>query len=421
MDDQDKPLENFFRDKAETFSDLSYREEDWNELEKRLDRLDLKKGYRRKIVILAAASVLLVGLMGYFTVTNHQKINEISEQVNQLEETKKSDSAAERDRMATAEEPENSSDPAEGNLNNDGFTDSSVRETKLDEISKEKSPNTRKAESLSAVRTENFNRDLIIEKADRYVLAQSTLVDGNQKIAIENDKVYSLRETASGAADDAIFAHAASDSGTGQIASSMDTRHRSSVTLGFMFSPDLSTAGTISNFDKPGFKGGVLAEFSFSDRISVRSGAIFSNVRYKAGQNDYRAPENWNYGVSPDQTTALCLILDIPVTLKATMIQLERSNFYVTGGVSTYVMLSEEYKFDYGANTSPYLTSEWEGKTGDRFWASNLSFSIGYEMELTDRVALRAEPHLYVPVREVGWGNVKLYSIGTSVSLNVRM
>jgi len=421
MEDQDKPLENLFRDKAETFSDLSYREEDWNKLEKRLDQLDMKKGYRRKIAILAAASVLLVGLMGYFTVTNHQKINEISEQVNQLEETQKSDSAADREGMAEAEEPENSSDPAEGSPNKDGFTDNSVRETKLDEISKEKSPNTRKAESLSAVRKENFDRDLIIEKADRYVLAQRTLLDESQTSSIENENAYSQKETTYDPIDDAIFTYATRESGTRLITSDMDSQHRPSLTIGFMLSPDLSTAGTISNFDKPGFKGGVLAELSFSDRISVRSGAIFSNVRYKAGQNDYRAPEKWNYGVSPDQTFAICLILDIPVTLKATMIQLERSNFYVTGGVSTYVMLSEEYKFDYGANASPNLTSEWEGKTGDRFWASNLSFSIGYEMDISDRVALRAEPHLYVPIREVGWGNVKLYSMGTSVSLNVRM
>jgi hypothetical protein len=420
MDDQDKPLENLFRDKAETFSDLSYREEDWNKLEKRLDKLDLKKIYRRKIAILAAASVLLVGLMGYFMVTNHHKINEISEQVSQLEETQKSDSAAEADQMAKPEITENSSILAEGE-SNDGFRDSSPKETKLDEISKEKSPNTRKAESLSAMGTENFNKDLIIEKADRYVLAQNTLLEENQTYSIKNENVYSLRETTYGPLDDEIFAYATGESGTRQIASGMDSQHRPSLTIGFMLSPDLSTAGTISNFDKPGFKGGVLAELSFSDRISVRSGAIFSNVRYKAGQNDYRAPENWNYGVSPDQTTALCLILDIPVTLKATMIQLDRSNFYVTGGVSTYVMLSEEYKFDYGTNASPYLTSEWQGKTGDRFWASNLSFSIGYEMDISDRVALRAEPHLYVPLREVGWGNVKLYSIGTSVSLNVRM
>lgn len=421
MDDQDKPLENLFRDKAETFSDLSYREEDWTNLEKRLDKLDLKKRYRRKIAILAAASVLLVGLLGYFTVTNHHKLNEISEQVNQLEETQKSDSAADRDGMAVAEESEKSSDQKESIIDNDGFTDNSSTETKLDEINREKSPDTLTAKSLSAVGTENFDKDLIIEKADRYVLAQRTLFEGNQTPSIKNENGYSEKENTYDPIDDAIFAYATRESGTGLITSDMDPQRGPSLTIGFMISPDLSTAGGISNFDDPGFKGGVLAELSFSDRLSVRGGAIFSNVRYKAGQNDYRAPENWNYGVSPEQTSALCLILDIPVTLKATMIQLEGSNFYVTGGVSTYVMLSEEYEFDYGANRSPYLTSEWQGKTGDRFWASNLSFSIGYEMELSDRIALRAEPHLYVPVREVGWGNVKLYSMGTSVSLNVRM
>jgi len=383
----------------------------------------LKKRYRRLIAILAAAAVLLVGMMGYFTVTNHQKINTITEKLNQLEESKSSNSTNGNDRLARVDKRDDSTGIPKGKENNERAAVNYDRKVDIDAMRQEDSQDLGYKESLSTVKTENFDKSVTIGRADRYILAQNTFLYTDYNPLTEDKQISTFRRTPNARTANSYSASAlAEEAGSSQnVESEAMPRKRSSFTLGLMFSPDMSTAGGMSNFDNPGFKGGVLAEYSFSDRFSVRSGAIFSNVRYTAGQNDYRAPDYWNFGVNPDETSALCLILDIPVTLKATMFQFDQSNFYVTGGVSTYVMLSEEYQFDFGENDSPYLNDEWQGQTGDRFWASNLSFSIGYEMDISERIALRAEPHIYVPIREVGWGNVKLYSMGTSVSLNVRM
>ena len=421
MDDQDKPLENLFRDKAETFSDLSYREEDWMKLEKRLDELDLKKRYRRRIAILVAASFLLVGLMGYFTLTNHHKINEMSEQINQLEESQKSESPGVSDGLASSKENGNSSETAEREESNQEASGQSEIKTKSGATSEKEFSAPGATESLTTVKTEIVDKDVINSRPNRQILAEDLFLSANHKPLVNDNQIYALRSAPERKAVNSFSASTNEISGSTRIGSDEIYRKKSSFTLGLMFSPDMSTTGGVSNFDDPGFKGGILAEYSFSDRFSIRSGAIVSNVRYRAGKNDYRAPEKWNNGISPEETSALCLILDIPVSVKANLINTDKSKFYVTGGVSTYVMLNEEYEFDFGTNASPDFPDEWQGQTGDRFWASNLSFSLGYELNLSSRLALRAEPHIYVPIREVGWGNVKLYSMGTSVSLNVRM
>ncbi|MDZ7721224.1 MAG: hypothetical protein U5K72_20545 [Balneolaceae bacterium] len=84
------PLERLFRKKAEEYN-ISYREEDWLKLEKQLDARDMKLYYRRRLRWLAAAAILIFSLIGYYTVQNHNKINELTEQLNQNEAVEQND------------------------------------------------------------------------------------------------------------------------------------------------------------------------------------------------------------------------------------------------------------------------------------------------------------------------------------------
>jgi hypothetical protein len=82
-------------------------------------------------------------------------------------------------------------------------------------------------------------------------------------------------------------------------------------------------------------------------------------------------------------------------------------------------MLNEEYQFDYYGNENG-LAQNWSGKTGTSHWASNAAFSIGFEYDINSTLSLRAEPFVRVPLKEIGWGNVELYSLGSFISLNYK-
>ncbi len=80
-------------------------------------------------------------------------------------------------------------------------------------------------------------------------------------------------------------------------------------------------------------------------------------------------------------------------------------------------MLNEDYQFKYNSYASGQQQS-WQERTGTRQWMSNAVFSLGYEMDLRKNISLRVEPFIKVPMREVGWGKVKLYSMGSFISVN---
>ena len=180
----------------------------------------------------------------------------------------------------------------------------------------------------------------------------------------------------------------------------------------------MSTVGGISNFYNPGYKIGISAEYALTKNLAVSVGAIHSRVQYTASGNDYNPPEGyWSYGAVPQETVGKCLLIDIPISLKYNVLHFDDSRIFASGGVSSYIMLNEDYRFDYGGYSSGQ-PQRWQERTGTRHWMSNAVFSLGYEMDLKSNISLRIEPFIKVPIQEVGWANVKLYSMGSFISVN---
>ncbi|HKK44153.1 MAG TPA: outer membrane beta-barrel protein, partial [Balneolaceae bacterium] len=193
------------------------------------------------------------------------------------------------------------------------------------------------------------------------------------------------------------------------------------VTLGLVMGPDLSTAGSIAHFYDPGYRLGATIDYNFSPDWGITTGIIRTRTRYTAGSGDYQLPQGYlSNNESPKRTRADCVLLDIPVSLKYRFLQFNHSRLYATAGVSSYIMLNEKYRFTYKDYQSG-LAQGWSGKTGTRHWLSNASFSIGYEFDIRGNWSLRAEPFIKIPLKEVGWGNVKLYSMGSIISLNYNL
>jgi hypothetical protein len=198
-------------------------------------------------------------------------------------------------------------------------------------------------------------------------------------------------------------------------------KSKSPFSVGIAAGPDLSTVGSLSNFSNPGFKFGIAVEYRIAKNFAISTGVGQANVHYTAQGQEYKPPYGyWTNGIVADQTIADCAILEIPVNLKYDFLQFERSRIYASAGVSSYIMLNEEYQFNYDQNYGG-LVQSWSDKTGTTYWLSNASTSLGYELDILRNWSLRAEPFVKLPLKEVGWGNVELYSVGTSISLNLKL
>ncbi|MEX0769856.1 MAG: hypothetical protein WD035_03930 [Balneolaceae bacterium] len=414
-------FEEFFQKKAEEY-DIPYREEDWMKLKKKLDLQDAKINYRKRVRWIAAAAVLIVSLLGYFTYENHNRLNQISRQLNDevTSETEQplldgelTENLEDQSTEADAE-AEESSDEGSLAVNDSSEGDDGGHGNSFDLTSK---PNLPVSEMEVNEGSEPAGPDLLNsdDGITRREVKDVQLVSYN--IVPKHPFFYYTNRAMVPTATELASSNGSWDLSDKQTGNDFISSSTSRFTIGVATAPDLSTAGSISNFYDPGYKLGFTIEYSLGPNLSISTGILQSNVRYSARNREYNPPVYWKDGIQPDEIIAVCRLLDIPVSLKYDFMNFDRSRFFATAGVSSYIMLNEEYDFNYQGDDTG-LMQRWSGKTGTGHWISNASFSVGYELDIHRNWSLRAEPFLKVPLNEVGWGNVNLYSMGSFISIH---
>ena len=405
-------IEKLFQQKADEF-DIPYREEDWLKLEKKLDIRDLQLAHRKKTAWLAAASLLIISMLGYFTLDNYQRINELSQQLDEVPATVPE--FVQMPELPVSDRPGNA-----GSEESNGHTNIDEALTWLGSINDVEPIPESGEEHLEGV---DYHHQKI--EIDRRVF-DAALFNMRHPRALLPHKPDGITELQDTQRLEKVAGHKFPvEEKNGWLAIRDDSPETDLLTAsrfaaGIVYSPDLSTAGSMSNFHDPGYKIGVTAEYKLSSSLSIVSGIIFSDVRYTAESSQYNPPGYWGQGYMPDQTVAVCQILDIPISLKFNFLDNERSRFFATAGFSSYIMLNEDYSFFY-EEENDYLIQNMNIRNGSRHILNNTGFSIGYEIDLHTNWSLRAEPYIKIPIGEVGWGNVELYSIGSFISLNVNL
>lgn len=179
-------------------------------------------------------------------------------------------------------------------------------------------------------------------------------------------------------------------------------------------SPDLSTVG-LKNFSSPKTAFGLLVEYGIGSRIFVQSGIVRSLKVYTAAAGDYRLPPGAKQSVYPSSVDGECEVLEVPLNLRYTVFNNERSGWFASGGISSYQMRKENYDYNYDKHY-PGVKYGWSGKTG-WYWLSHLNASLGYEYKLSKRLSIVAEPYLRLPLKRVGYGKVNLITTGAWLSV----
>lgn len=415
------PIEELFRRKAKEY-DIEYREADWLELESRLDKAEAKATRLRRRRWIAAASILLLSLIGYFTYENYQAINQINEQLSEQSPAPQQE--------AITDEP---SDNAEGPINQEEAvteSESTYNNQPQDSTgepvpSSESAPATTNQPQSEGSQSIDFAINRSMAKKlymDNYSCSACSL-SGAVSVETMLEPTPFLLATSTppekvkqAAGETGVYA--STNAGASGSNASISTQASSPFSIGLVAGPDLSTVGSLSHFSNPGYKYGIAVEYRLTPNLAINSGVGQANVHYTAQGREYKPPYGyWTNGVVADQTIADCAILEIPINLKYDVFHFKRSRIYASAGLSSYVMLNEEYRFNYNRDDTG-LVQGWGDKTGTKHWLSTASLAVGYELDVLPHWSLRAEPFVKLPLKEVGWGNVKLYSIGTSISLN---
>jgi hypothetical protein len=190
--------------------------------------------------------------------------------------------------------------------------------------------------------------------------------------------------------------------------------------LSLVLSPDLSMV-RLSGLTKPGSNVGVILGYQLSRKLSITTGIIRSAKIYDARMEDYSPPPGqWTYYIKPVEIEASCTVLDIPLNVRYNFLMKEKYQLYASGGLSSYLMRSEYYRYIYNVDDT-YLRKSWQVDNENKHYFKVYNISAGYERKLTGRLSAGAEPFLKIPGAGVGFGKIRLWSAGIFISANYRL
>ena len=152
----------------------------------------------------------------------------------------------------------------------------------------------------------------------------------------------------------------------------------------------------------------LLLEYRFTKTLTLQTGINYSKKKYTGDFEYYRA---WTNGTATKPLTVdgTCSVVDIPINLRLNAFQTSRNTFFVSGGVSSYLMSDEIYIYNYASG--PPKVRDWTGNSSSFYW-STLNISAGIERKMTKHFTLQVEPFMKTPLMGVGRGLVNLYSSG---------
>ncbi|MBN3518731.1 outer membrane beta-barrel protein [Algoriphagus lutimaris] len=176
--------------------------------------------------------------------------------------------------------------------------------------------------------------------------------------------------------------------------------------------PDIS-AIQIDQLRKAGNMAGLGVEYFILPKFSLSTGVYYSYKPY-SGDQGYHS----NYGNEPTYVIGACDILDIPLNLKYYPFEGKVQRFFISAGVSSYLMLKEKYELEYDNEDTGYpYTRELEVKGANQHFLGIANISVGYERKLGRQISLQVEPYFKVPFSGVGEGDVSLKSTGIFIGL----
>ena len=189
--------------------------------------------------------------------------------------------------------------------------------------------------------------------------------------------------------------------------------------LAASFAPDFNSVGMDSKREFSG-QVGIQVFVTVKSRFSVSTGIYYNKKKYTAEGEEYHPPNQyWNYytnGVVPKEVFGHCAVLDIPLNLTYNWSPDRKLQFLSTIGASNYIVLSEDYKYRFDSYNAG-AAEGWDTNESSRVMFGIANLSLGVQYFIKPKIGIKVEPYLKVPLKDIGWGQVDLYSTGTLISL----
>lgn len=198
-------------------------------------------------------------------------------------------------------------------------------------------------------------------------------------------------------------------------AKSAKVKRKIPIRLAISAGPDLNSTTALVG-GKTSVAVGIGIEVGLSNKLSVQTGLNYGSKNYDASGYDYTF-SNPNVQANITNIQALCKVLEIPLKASYNVSDNQSRSIDVNAGLSSYLMLKENYVFQYqpSLNRKDRVS---EVNNANQHFFSVLELSATYHIKLkSKKLALGFEPYVKIPLGGIGEGNVRLKSSGVSLKL----
>lgn len=207
------------------------------------------------------------------------------------------------------------------------------------------------------------------------------------------------------------------EKGEGNVSEPVKKPTQKHLYVGAFVAPDYTTI-KYQPGNKVGFDFGGLVGYTFTRNLSLEVGVSLDKKYYTSDGKYYNtANQKWIENAGKLLTlSGYSSLTEFPINVKYSFKPGRDGNFFVSGGLVSYVVHEENY--DYEFDKSGYIYHKDKStKKGTTNAFANFNISAGYESSLGHGINFRVEPYYRIPVKGIGLGGLPITSVGLNIGI----
>jgi hypothetical protein len=192
------------------------------------------------------------------------------------------------------------------------------------------------------------------------------------------------------------------------------TQRSPKIYWGIVFGPGINRVKN-QKLQKPGFDIGLIAGISIlKGKAAVETGLLYTQKYYFSDGKYFdmdKAGSSMPPGMDIMSVEGSSELFEVPVKLKYSVFQKNRSGIMLSTGFSSYLMTKEENDYQAMMNGSEQ-SMVGSYKNNKRYIAVAANISAEYNYKIGKNTRLRIEPYIQIPLKGIGIGSMPVMTTG---------
>jgi Outer membrane protein beta-barrel domain len=177
------------------------------------------------------------------------------------------------------------------------------------------------------------------------------------------------------------------------------------------------------SFNNTGFDAGLLLGYRINQALSFETGVMWNKKNYVSDGKNFnidKVRSTMPSGMVINTLEGNSSLIEIPIKARYDFVRKTKTDLFVSGGVSSYIITKEKNMYSVTVNGTPEkVLGIYEKNICGLPSVANVS--VGYEHKVSEAFDIRIEPFLKVPLRGIGVGDLHVTSAGLQIGLTGRL